>query len=127
MQKIKTFEDACEALKLNPAKCLPDVSGVPAHHQEAITANAKLIIIVEALNQDWKPNWNNRDEYKLYPWWKVDASSKNPSGSCLSFHGAGRWATNTTVGSRLCFKSEELCEYAANQFKPLYEAAFLLK
>lgn len=51
---IKTFDDACHVLNLDPST-LPVVTGLPARHQKAITAHFKLIIIAEALNEGWKP------------------------------------------------------------------------
>lgn len=51
MAKIKTFETACKALKLDPVKVLPKVAGMPKHHQDALIAHAKLIIIAEAMKE----------------------------------------------------------------------------
>jgi hypothetical protein len=60
MKKIKTFEDACKALKINftPAADLTKDE----------LAYMKLKIIAKALNEGWVPNWNNWDEWKYYPW-----------------------------------------------------------
>ena len=126
MQTIKTFEAACKALKLNPLKCLPVVTNMPKHHQAAIVANAKLVIIAEALNEGWKPNWNDSNEYKWHPYFEVRASKNKPSGSGLSFNDADSWNSYTVVGSRLCFKSRELAEYAGTHFKKLYHQSYLL-
>ena len=76
--KIKTFEGACKALGIE--NTLPDVSAMPEKHQKALIAHYKLVIIVEALNEGWIPDWNNWDEYKYYPWFSVDANEKNGSG-----------------------------------------------
>ncbi len=118
--KIKTFEGACKVLKLNPKSVLPDVKGMPEHHQKAIISHAKLVIITEALNEGWKPNWKNTSEWKYYPWFKMS------SGSGLAYDGCGDLYSYSGVGSRLCFKTSELAEYAGKQFKSLYEDYFLL-
>jgi hypothetical protein len=123
-KKIKTFEDACKALK-RPTT-LPVVKGLPAKHQEAVVAHYKLVTIAEAINEGWQPNWNDSDEYKYHPYFYVKASGKKPSGFGLSFDGAVSWYTTTGVGSRLCFKSRELAEYAGKKFIKLYEQAYLL-
>lgn len=123
-KKIKTFEDACNALKLPTT--LPVVKGLPAKHQEAIVANYKLVIIAEAVNEGWQPNWHDSNERKWEPWFNVKASAKKPSGFGLSFYGTDYWLTITTVGSRLCFKSRGLAEYAGKKFIKLYEQAYLL-
>lgn len=129
MSKIKTFEAACKMLKLDPKKVLPVVSGVPKHHQEAIVAHAKLVIIAEALNTEanggktWKPDWANGEWDKYYPWFDMYMSS----GSGLSYYDCVDLGSGSIVGSRLCFKSSELAKYAGKQFKKLYEQYFLLK
>ena len=51
-------------------------------------------LIAKSLNEGWTPNWNNNNEYK---------------------------DSNSNVGSRLCFKSRDLAEYAANQFTDVYK------
>jgi hypothetical protein len=118
--KIKTFEAACKQLELDQVKCLPKVTGVPKHQQDAIIAHAKLMIIAEALNDGWKPDWKNTSENKYYPWFDLS------SGSGLSYYDCGFDCSNSFVGSRLCFKSKELAEYAGKQFIKLYEAYFVM-
>ena len=124
MKKIKTFNDACKALKLKPT--LPDVSALPKKHQKALLAHYQLIIIAEALNEGWQPDWNNHSEYKYYPWFEVKANAKNPSGFGFSDTRYVYWRTSTSVDSRLCFKSSELALYAGKQFKELYKDYFLI-
>ncbi len=126
MQQIKTYEDACKALNLSPA-ALPDVSMLPVKHQQAIIAHCKLVIIAEALNEGWQPNWSDTDQYKYWPWFDVEEDDKKPSGFGLSFYVCVDWITITAVGSRLCFKSRELAKYAGEQFSDLYEEYFLIQ
>jgi len=116
--KIKTYESACKALKLNP-KNLPVVSKLPKKHKDAIIAHYKLVIIVEALNEGWEPNWSNYDEYKYHPWFEY----KN-SGAV--FGGVGSYYYSADVGSRLVFKSRDLAEYAARHFIKLYNTYLTL-
>jgi hypothetical protein len=111
--KIKTFASACKALKLDPDKILPAVSPFPKNHQTALIAMAKLIIIVQALNEGWVPNWNNDNEYKYYGWFDMEKEKNNPSGFRL--YGVDSYCSCSDVGSRLCFKSRELAEYAFKQ------------
>jgi len=124
MDKIKTFEDACAALNLKP-ELLPDVSALSEKHRKALTAHYKLIIVAEALNEGWQPNWNDSDEYKYFPWFEIEANDENPSGFGFSRTFYVRWRAGTAVGSRLCFKTRELAEYAGKQFSELYKEYFL--
>ncbi|MDM1093400.1 hypothetical protein [Myroides odoratimimus] len=121
--KIKTFEDACQALGVN-MDVMP--IGLPIelkHHLKALTAHTKLVIIAEALNEGWKPDWSNWDERKYYPWFEMGS----PSGVGFSYDDCVRWLTASTVGSRLCFKSRELAEYAGKQFESLYKDYFVIE
>ena len=77
--RVKSFEDACQVLGISTN--VPEVKGLPRKHQKAIIANYKLIIIAEALNEGWKPNWQDSDEYKYYPWFDMS----NPAGVGCSY------------------------------------------
>lgn len=126
MEKIKTVEEAFKKQGLDPEN-LPRVSSLPEKHQKAIIAHYILIIVTEALNDGWVPDWNNQNQYKYFPWFEVKASKSKPAGFGFSLTFYGRSGTDTSLGSRLCFKSSELALYAAEQFKDLYEEYFLLK
>lgn len=122
---IKSFEDACKALSIEPA--LPGVSWLPEKHQKAIIAHYKLVIIAQALNEGWEPDWSNWSQYKYYPWMEIKATKKNPAGSGFSGYDFDYSSTITAVGSRLCFKSRDLAMYAGKQFEDLYADYWLLK
>ena len=88
---------------------------------ESVNAYLQLIIITRALNEGWEPDWTNGREYKYIPWF-----NNYQSGSGLSFDAADLWITRTHVGSRLCFKSEELAEYAGRHFLNIYNKYLLI-
>ncbi|KAA6348225.1 hypothetical protein EZS27_004293 [termite gut metagenome] len=110
--KIKTFEDACKALGLDPEN-LPIVEHLPEKDRRSIIAHYKLTIIIRALNEGWEPNLSDRNEYKYYNWFYVSDSFAyaNP----LSAKNAV-----VNIGFRLCFKNATLTKYAYKQFKDLY-------
>jgi hypothetical protein len=116
---IKTFEDACKKVNVDPAK-FPDLTGLPEEFTKPIIAYYKLLIIYQAINNGWKPNWGNWDEYKYYPWFEVLSS-----GFGFSSTSYGCDCTNSTVGSRLCTDSREKALYIAEQFKAEYQDYFL--
>jgi hypothetical protein len=123
IEKIKTFEDACKTLNFNPETVIPDFSIFPELYQKALIAHAKLILIAQALNEGWQPDWSNWDEYKYYPWFDMEYSASG----CFSCYVCDLWTAGSNAGSRLCFKSRELAEYAGKQFKELYEDYFVIK
>lgn len=116
--KIKTFEDACKKLGVNPLS-LPDVSMIPEKHRNYTIANYKLVTIVEALNDGWEPNWDNNDEYKYAPFFTM-------SGSGFSCHAYVDVCSISFLGSRLCYKNREIAIYAGEQFKYLYKEEMLI-
>ena len=117
--KIKSFENACAALGLNPAEELPYESPKNGR-QLAANAFVKCTIIAEALNEGWKPDWSNWNQTKYYPWF--DMHSENAAGgSGFSFGGYGAGTSISRVGSRLVFKSRELAEYAGKTFLAEYK------
>lgn len=113
MDRISSFDDI---LELNPPspneKRLLDYNGNEGH---MISARAYLMLsmISRVLNEGWKPDWTNQSQYKWIPWFK-------DGGSGLSLRAVDFWSTTAIVGSRLCYKSKELVEFAATKFADIY-------
>lgn len=118
--RVKSFEDACQVLGISTN--VPEVKGLPRKHQKAIIANYKLIVIAEALNEGWKPNWQDSDEYKYYPWFDMS----NPAGVGCSLTIDAASYTNASIGSRLCLKNRELAIYFGQTFTDLFNDSLLL-
>lgn len=118
--RVKSFEDACQVLGISTN--VPEVKGLPRKHQKAIIANYKLIVIAEALNEGWKPNWQDSDEYKYYPWFDMS----NPAGVGDSLTSAAASHTTAHFGSRLCLKNRELAIYFGQTFTDLFNDSLLL-
>lgn len=118
--RVKSFEDACQVLGISTN--VPEVKGLPRKHQKAIIANYKLIVIAEALNEGWKPNWQDSDEYKYYPWFDMS----NPAGVGYSNALNAASITYANFGSRLCLKNRELAIYFGQTFTDLFNDSLLL-
>jgi len=123
---LKTFEDACQVLELDPKTVIPDFSCYPEKDRVSMVAHAQLVIIVRAANKlankgkEWIPDFTNYDERKYEAWFDLEAGS-----SGFRCRGYVHWYTLSYVGSRLCFISREVCEYVAEQFIEIYKAYFL--
>lgn len=113
-KKIKSYEDACKALNLDPAN-LPVVDNLPEKDRKSIIAYYKLTVIIRALNEGWGPNWQNWDEYKYFNWFYIDSAGF----ACAFTDGAVTYAY-AGIGSRLCFKNATLARYAREKFEGLY-------
>lgn len=118
--RVKSFEDACQVLGISTN--VPEVKGLPRKHQKAIIANYKLIVIAEALNEGWKPNWQDSDEYKYYPWFDMS----NPAGVGFSNANNAASVASAHFGSQLCLKNRELAIYFGQTFTDLFNDSLLL-
>lgn len=122
--RVKSYEDACAVLGINPHSSMPDTSECPVEDRKAYVAFHKLVIIIRALNEGWRPDWMNPNQNKWYNWWYVDTKH---AGLAFAISRCAPSNTAAYVGSRLCFKSEALADYAAETFKSLYEDYLLFK
>lgn len=108
-KQIKTYEDALKVLDKE------DFSHENLYPREI--ARRKLEIIIEALNEGWKPNWDNDSQLKWYPTFYSSYigsySTTSPSHSYAS------------LGGNMCCKSKEIADYVAQRFLNLYKEMFL--
>lgn len=114
MPLVKTFGEACKYKKLKQKDVLPDVSMFPKEHQKALIASAKLFIIVDALNEGHKFDWNDYSEEKWYIWWWMN----NPG---FRLRGVVYFDSGTNAGARLSFRTKALAEHATKHFKELFK------
>ena len=145
-ERVKTFEDACRELGEDHPFVLayqntnlsdPEV----AEDNRDILAYMKLRIIAAALNEGWQPEFTE-DEWRWYPWftlwteeelsekddeWKskrvilpLDDYSGDYAGFAYANSDNAPSDTGTSIGSRLCLKSEALATYCGKQFISLW-------
>lgn len=123
---VKTYEDACKVLGVEP---INEQNAKAQGFRSDEIARRKLETIAAALNEGWKPDWNNTDQYKYYPYFYIQKNAKGKGSAGLSyattFHSAS--LTNAYIGSRLCFYASRLARYAGNQFTDLYEQILIEK
>ena len=112
---IKTFEDACNELGIDPEE------EFNSNDLADEVAYKKLKIVAKAINQGWEPDWDNTNQRKYWPYFKLS------SGFGFSYSTYDYVFTFTSVGSRLCFETEEKCTYAAKQFIDNYEQFLTIK
>ena len=140
MERIKTFEDACNALGDEHPLVTQYRLTAGAYKGEPMTedfiAYLKLRIIVAALNEGWEPKFAE-DEYRYFPWFyfytkeEYDKLDDEEKGRCVLRSGSSANSyngfvycgadydasfSNISVGSRLAFRTRELAAYAGRQF-----------
>jgi len=112
--RIKTFEDA---MKETGRPEVPDFSNLPEDLRDYFKAQYKIIVVVEALNEGWKADWEDDDESKYYPYFYMS------SGVFVFVDSAYYYSlASAGNGSRLCFKTRELARYAGEQFLEIWTA-----
>ena len=121
-ERVKSVEDAIRELGNNDVEVIQLNRMKSIGLQNHIIGNQELIVIAKALNEGWQPDWQNDNEYKYFPWFDMDNSS---SAGRFSFNAAVNRSSLSHVGSRLCFKSRELSNYAGNQFEDIYRKVFI--
>lgn len=145
-ERIKTFEDAVSELgEDNPAvkawRSMKYGYAISENDPETadIMAYVAMRVIVEALNEGWKPQFT-KGEWR-YAWYDLvspeqiegmdeeeksrvvgRASNNAYASGGLVYSNAHNVSTSsfTFYGSRLAFKNEELAEYAAKQFGEIF-------
>jgi len=118
MENIKSFDDA---VKVTGRPTTPDFSNVPEDLREFFEAQYQILVITEALNEGWKPDWDNSNEAKYYPWFQKSVSSGFVFGSAYFSYSYA----NAGYGSRLCFKTRALAKYAGEQFIDIWNKILL--
>lgn len=110
---IKTFDDACRTQGTTEQKFNERFKNLGLDPDTIYYEMLK--IVVAAINQEWTADWNNSNQYKWWPYFKMSSG--------FGFSGSGYDCTysRSSVGSRLCFESEEKSNYAAKQFIDIYK------
>lgn len=146
-ERIKTLDDAVSELgEDNPAvKAYRSIKyGYAISETDPETADimayAALRVIVEALNEGWKPQFT-KGEWRWYAWYdlvspeQIEDMSEEEKCRVVGRAVINAFAVGglvyssasyvssfsfTIFGSRLAFKNEELAEYAAKQFGEIF-------
>lgn len=144
-ERIKTFDDACDALGENHPYVVAynTMNDIDEYAAIDIIAYLKLRIIVAALNEGWIPGFVE-DERRWAPWFvlytnkEIDNMNESDrkricrvvgrSGSSASAVGGLAFAyadyasssAYTDSAARLAFKTEALARYAGTQFIDIY-------
>lgn len=124
--RVKTYEDACKVLGVEP---INEQNAKAQGFRSDEIARRKLETIAAALNEGWKPDWNNTDQYKYYPYFYIQENAKGKGSAGLSDASTYSAASYTyaSFGSLLCFYASRLARYAGNQFTDLYEQILIEK
>lgn len=131
----KDFEDARE--KLDSFNVTSDeaakhfdslaqlIRNANPRHINALIALNKLFTIAEKWNKEdgFVPDFSNKNQWKYYPWFRY---SKEAAGFVSAITDNTASDAYSSLGSRLCFKSESRAEEFGKKYADLYNEVFLL-
>ena len=139
--RVKTFEDACTVLGIDP----DEWKKKHLMFDKDVLAYLKLRVIAKALNEGWYPKFTE-DERRYYPWFYIitkeeydnlsaeekrrcvgrAVSNANANGGLV--YASANYASsfsNTFYGARLAFSNYDLAVYAGIQFIDIWADFFL--
>jgi hypothetical protein len=118
IDRVKFFEDACDELEYSTIT--PMCGQLPDKYHNSIKTFYMLQVIVEALNEGWVADWNDTDQRKHFPYFRLVNGELEYAGVAArhSYFVFGFAYSNDV--SRLCYSTEELAEYAGKQFLGMY-------
>lgn len=105
MEMVKTFEDAQQ---LTGRPDTPEFADVPEDMREFFKGIYRTVVRNEALNQGWKPDYNDSSQKKWIPWFR------GVSSGGFVFYATGYYCSAADAGgaSRLCFRTEALARHS---------------
>ena len=120
---IRVIDDAVKELGDDDVEVIQylklEAAGINGH----ILHTQMMCVITKALNEGWVPDWHNGNWDKWFNWFNMSSSS---SGRFSFVYSDDRLRSISDCGSRLCFKSKDLAQYAAKQFIDIYEKALTI-
>ena len=122
---FKTWEDICASLDIDPVQALAFAEHIVEKDRAAVVAFYKLTKLSEASYGPKQPDWTNENEYKYWPYFDMN-NENDPSGFGFSDTYCVDWDAGTFVGSRLCYPTSEMAEYAGTQFIDWYRELMVL-
>ncbi len=120
-RSITTVEKAFEKCGYDP-KAMPNLSGLPEQIRNALMSAYLLIVVFEAINDGWQPDFTDPGQVRYFPW---PAVSRSGLGFSSSLCGYANDLTSALVGSRLCTDSSAKALFILDQFQDLWKTWLL--
>lgn len=115
MDRVKEYKDACAETGETPIN-VEEMLRLGFTKDEI--AYRMMKTVTKALNEGWVGNVYNSKEYRYYP---VFYPNGSPSSFAFGYSACDDSGASAGSGSRLCFKTRELSDYAGKQFLNLYK------
>lgn len=101
---FKTFDDLCRTHGTTESEFEKKLKELPVSKQTKRFMRMELL--AQVMNEGWEHDTLDTSQYKWFPWYRVSSSGLSFSRSFCYFVFA-----TASVGSCLCYKSEEISDY----------------
>lgn len=147
-ERVKTFEDAVAILGNDNQVVIDYYAIANKTCAKDILAFAKLRVITEALNEGWKPKFND-NEVRYYVWFSIytkeeigELDEDEKKSFCIVGHlnnldvsdnfvyahaNVATSFSSSYLGSKLALKTHELAEYCGKQFIDIWSDYLVIK
>lgn len=113
---VNTVEDA---FRITGSPATPEFLEVREDLRDYFKAQYEAIIVVEALNEGWVPDWSDDDQEKWFPW--MFHEPKSPSGFAFCDASYGYSGAAAGGASRLCCETRAKAEHFGRQFTQIID------
>jgi hypothetical protein len=124
-ETVTSYESAMKYLGIDETDCV-QISGINPKHKKAIIAMNKLFTIAEAWNKadGFIPDYSDRSQWKWWPWFVYKPQH---AGFVCANTLSALSSADATLGSRLCFKTENRARQFGEQFIDLWNDVLLFR
>lgn len=121
MERVKSFEDACEVKGLMVEDVLPYITPT-TKQQIRLNDVVMLDTIQEVLNEGWEADYGDSGQRKHYAYFRFD----DASGRFVFWHTLCEYdSSSSTDGARRVFKTEALAIHFGEQFIEIHSRTLL--
>lgn len=125
IDRVQSFEDACD--ELGKSYDLPFDQNTKDLVERSTNGRYKLMVIAQALNEDWAIDINNKKQEVWWNWTDLRGVLAGGSANDGAVAGFGSSVTDdapspasTYFGSRLCLRSKPIAEHHRLGFIPIW-------
>lgn len=109
-----TYEEVCKRLKQGLVTDEDFNEDLDKNTIKKLIAFAKIKQLEEYFNENWKPNWNDINEYKYYPYFKYN------SGGGVGFN-CSSYCCNSFFGQPGIYKTIKISDFIGKYFINIYK------
>lgn len=111
-EKLTTYAQVCAVEGVDPILSLP-FPNAGSDEEKALNGMAQTWRIIRVFNKGQKPDFDNRDQEKYYPWWYMRSVAAGGPGFSSGVYVCD--ISRSAVGARLVFLDYDAMKWATSQ------------